>query len=386
MSGSPRHDVAIYTPEAAVLYERRPEVTGGAERQTTLLAAGLARAGLDVAHIVLPVADPAPDLAPTLVQRELVTTRRGPATRIAQGRRIWSALAEANANVYVFRGGLPALGIAALFCRVRRRRLVFSASNDLDFSFDFMAGRRPELEVYRYGVSRADAVVVQTARQAMLAREAFPGLRLVVEIPSFAEAAPPARIPAEAFLWVGRLDHYKQPLRYLELAEALPEARFWMICRRLDPARSGGAPGGSGADDQLEAAVDRRARELPNLELLDQRPHDAAMKLVERAVAVVNTGSAEGMPNLFLEAWACGVPVLSYEFDPDGRIGRDGLGVAAAGSAARFVEGARALWGARANRDDLSDRVRAHLAERHGVEAVTARWAGLLAELQDDRS
>ena len=51
----PRNDVAIYTPTATVLYERQPEVTGGAERQTTLLAAALARAGLRVAHIVLPV-------------------------------------------------------------------------------------------------------------------------------------------------------------------------------------------------------------------------------------------------------------------------------------------------------------------------------------------
>ena len=53
----PRHDVAIYAPAAACLYERRPQVTGGAERQTAMLASGLARAGLGVAHMVLPVED-----------------------------------------------------------------------------------------------------------------------------------------------------------------------------------------------------------------------------------------------------------------------------------------------------------------------------------------
>src|SRR5436305_10807180 len=36
----PRNDVAIYTPHARALYERRPGVAGGAERQTMLLARG----------------------------------------------------------------------------------------------------------------------------------------------------------------------------------------------------------------------------------------------------------------------------------------------------------------------------------------------------------
>src|SRR5215210_6813552 len=108
----PHHDVAVYAPEAVVLYERNPGVTGGAERQTTLLASGLAKAGLRVAHIVLPAHDPDPERvgAVNLIQRHLVTNERGPGARVTQLRRVWSALREADAAVYVFRGGLPALG------------------------------------------------------------------------------------------------------------------------------------------------------------------------------------------------------------------------------------------------------------------------------------
>lgn len=377
-----RHDVAIYSPAAACLYERQPEVTGGAERQTTLLAAGLVREGLRVAHIVLPVADPAPmpGGGPTLVERPLVTARRGPAARISQFGRIWSALREADARVYVFRHGLPALGIAALYCRTHGRDLVFSSSNDLDFTFDFLAGRRPDLDMYKFGVRGSSAVVVQTSKQSELARRAFPRLPRVVEIPSFAQPAALSRAKPEAFLWVGRLDEYKQPLRFVALAEAVPEARFWLIARRLDPERGGGAPGG-GDERGLEREVHERASRLANLEILEQRPHEEAMALVARSVAVVNTGAAEGMPNLFLEAWARGVPVLSYEFDPDGRIARQGLGVSAAGRADAFAEGARDLWRERESRSELSDRVRSYVESTHGVEAVSRRWASLVTDL-----
>jgi glycosyltransferase involved in cell wall biosynthesis len=375
-----RRDVAIYAPGAACLYERRPQVAGGAERQTTLLASGLTRAGLQVAHIVLPVEEPDPALPSNLalVQRRLVTTGRGPAARAAQLRQMWSALAEADAAVYVFRSGLPALGITELFCRLHRRRLVFAASNDLDLTLAFFEGRRPERELYKLGVRGADAVVVQSRKQIELARRTFPRLSRVVELPSFAAPAPLSTATPEAFLWVGRLDKHKQPMRFVELAEAMPGARFWMVARRLDPERSGGSPGG-GPDPELEREVRERAAGLPNLTMLEQRPHGEAMELVERSVAVVNTGRAEGMPNLFLEAWARGIPVLTFEFDPDGRVASAGLGESADGSAERFQEGARRLWETRGDRRDLARRVRAHVESTHGIEAVTSRWLRLVA-------
>jgi glycosyltransferase involved in cell wall biosynthesis len=379
----PRHDVAIYTPAAACLYERRPQATGGAERQTTLLASGLTRAGLRVAHIVLPVEEPDPALPEnlTLVQRRLVTTGRGPRARAAQLRQVWSALAEADAAVYVYRSGLPTLGVTELFCRAHRRRLVFAASGDLDLTLGFFERRGPERELYKLGVRGADAVVLQTRRQRELARQTFPRLSRVVELPSFATSAPLSTSPPEAFLWVGRLDRHKQPLRYVELAAALPDAQFRMVARQLDPERSGGSPGG-GPGAALEREVHERAAGLANLTMLEQRPHAEAMRLVDRSVAVVSTGRAEGMPNLFLEAWARGIPVLTYEFDPDGRIARERLGESAEGSAERFRDGARRLWETRGDRAELADRVRAHVQAAHGVEAVTARWLELIDELR----
>ena len=380
----PRNDVAIYSPGAACLYERRPEVTGGAERQTTLLAEGLVRNGFQVAHIVLPVREPDPGLDGSLmlVERELVTTKRGPLARSAQMSRIWSALAEADANVYVVRTALPAAGVIALFCRIHRRRLIYSASSNLDFTFELYAGRRPELEVYKLGVRNSAAVVVQTSEQAELARRAFPRLPRVVELPSFAEEAERSTAQPEAFLWVGRLDATKQPLRYVELAEAVPEAQFRMVPRRLDPLRSGGSPGGEGPDPDLEREVMERAARLSNLELCEQRPHSEAMKLVDRSVAVVNTGPVEGLPNVFLEAWARGVPALTFQFDPDGRIAEHGLGITAEGSVERFHEGARQLWRGRDDRGELSRRVRGYLESAHGLDAVSSRWMDLIAELR----
>jgi hypothetical protein len=88
------------------------------------------------------------------------------------------------------------------------------------------------------------------------------------------------------------------------------------------------------------------------------------------------------MPNLFLEGWARGVPALTYQFDPDGRIARHGLGVAAEGSRERFHEGARRLWHERDDRHELSRRVRAHVESTHGLDAVTDQWVELITDLR----
>jgi glycosyltransferase involved in cell wall biosynthesis len=268
----------------------------------------------------------------------------------------------------------PLVGIAALLTRLHRRAFIFSGSNVSDFTLETMSSG-VNRALYRFGVQRADAVVVQSSDQRSLAREAFPSLHRVVPIPSFAETAhlKDARGAAEAFLWFGRSVRAKQPLKYVELARAVPEARFRMI------------PVPQGGDTRLLDELRTAADELPNLELLDPLPHAQAAELVERAVAVVNTSVLEGMPNTFLEAWASGVPVLTLQFDPDGTVERHGLGISAAGSWEAFVGGARDLWRSRSDRRDVARRVRSYVESAHSEEAVAARWSTLVDETREAR-
>lgn len=370
-----RHEVAIYTTSSATpgLYDRAHGRAGGAERQMTLLARALAESGHRVAHIVYPARDPVPLSYPlTLVHREPYAGR-GPLGPFLEARAVWRALRDADAAVYVLRTASPLVGVAALFCKRHRRRLVFSSSNISDFTIEKMASP-VNRALYRLGVRLADAVVVQSEDQRALALAAFPSLRRIVQIPSFAEpAAGPAAADGAAsggFLWFGRAVAQKQPHRYVELARSVPEARFVMIA----------VP--DGPDPRLLAQLRADVREVSNLELLDPLPHARLTEVISRSVAVVNTSTLEGMPNAFLEAWACGVPVLTLEFDPDAVVERGRLGVAAGGSWDRFVEGARALWRSRADRAELSGRVREHVEAVHSPRAVGARWSTLVARLQ----
>ena len=176
---------------------------------------------------------------------------------------------------------------------------------------------------------------MQTTQQLELARQGLGAGARVELIPSFAQpstASTPAPEP-EAFLWAARLVEYKQPLRYVDLARALPEARFWMV-----------APWTSDTPERLLEQLTDAARDTPNLELLPHQWRDKVLELIGRSAAVVVTSSHEGMPNVFLEAWARGVPVISLHFDPDRRITDDGLGLFADGSWDEFVAAARRLW------------------------------------------
>src|SRR5262249_29868911 len=155
--------------------------------------------------------------------------------------------------------------------------------------------------LFRLGIGLADRIIVQTREQVALCSERY--ARASTLIKSIAEPAPQTEADPEAFLWIGRVVSYKRPLEFVELARSLPEARVWMVAM----------PSGWGPSERpsLQAALEAHAREVPNLELTPPRPRDELLRLIDRAVAVVNTADHEGMPNVFLEAWARGVPSLA---------------------------------------------------------------------------
>jgi glycosyltransferase involved in cell wall biosynthesis len=362
----PAHDVVFFQPGAGNLLAREGlPSTGGAEVQILGVARGLAARGWRVGLIargpqgglpkvvdgvsILPIVDaawggPAPALASRLVRLSR-TARR---------------LARTRTRVLVQRNAGRVTGAVALAAKAKRSRFVYSSANVLDFDLGLVDRSRISRALFRLGIRLADRVVVQSTEQERLCEERWG--RSGVLIRSIALPAEPRR-SAEALLWVGRLDDYKRPDAFVELARACPDVPCWMIAIP-------GSPDFARAERQLRSA----AQEIPNLELLPSRAHTEMGEVFEHAVAVVNTALYEGMPNVFLEGWARGVPALAHSHDPDGVIEREGLGAFAGGSAERFVGLARELWDSRFDQSAVSARCREYVAREHAPEVVVERW------------
>ena len=343
---------------------------GGAELQMTVVGRLLAQRGLRVAQIVYPhrrLASSSEGVA--VVQRAPSSVGRsgGP---IKEWNAIWRALHRASASTYVHRTAGPEVALTASYCRTAGARFIYSSSSTKEFTGEGLARPHRDRALFRFGLRLADLVVVQTAEQEALARAQGVDGKVEV-IPSVAQrpydhgdARNSGRLH---FLWAGGVSTFKRPEIFVDLAQALPEARFEMVLARRDSHHSFGVKG-----------LRERAEGIPNLSLHEAMPRDQLMALIARAVAVVNTSVAEGMPNTFLEGWARGVPALSYVVDPDGVIASRGLGVVAQGDPEQLLGGARTLWRDRSVGLEAGRRARLFVAERHDPDLVGEQWMRVL--------
>jgi glycosyltransferase involved in cell wall biosynthesis len=367
----PAFDVAFYAPwMGALLGADEENPPGGVETQIRFLARGLLARGHTVTIVCTDMAGLPRDFEgvrivarPPWKPRRLLLPGVAFLLYIVD---VWRSLGAGDAATYVHYGANADTGLLALFARLRGRRFVYSSANVIDFDYGRLEPRRRYVWLFHLGVRLAHVVVVQNMEQAELCRRRFG--RSPVIISSIAEPGAQRRAAPEAFLWVGRLVNYKRPNAFIELACAVPEARFQMVIVPLDQEGR-----------MLEAEISRRSRGVCNLELLHPRPREELLRLIDSAVAVVNTAEYEGLPNVFLESWARGVPVLSLTHDPDGVIERERIGKFAHGSPERLAELTRRLWRTRGNQREIATRCRAYVLREHAPDAVVDRWGAMLA-------
>jgi glycosyltransferase involved in cell wall biosynthesis len=361
------YDVVFYMPWIGpLLAEGAPLPTGGAETQIFLVANALADRGARVCLVAYDGDGTLPERVGRvdIVSRPAYGGQARWVGKIRETLSIWRALGGIDSDVIVTRAFGPHVGIIAMVARVKRRRFVYSSAHVADFTLE-LEDKRRNLALYRLGMRLASTIVVQTEEQVDLCRRTF-GCESVL-IRSYGEPADVTGGTPEAFLWVARAVWYKQPLKFLELARRVPEARFWMV-----------AVPGEGFGDELVEQIRSEAAEIPNLELLDPRPRAELGRLMERAVAIVNTADFEGLPNIFLEGWARGVPAMTLSHDPDGIVARERIGSYAGGSIDEMAAQVRELWSQRADLEALRERCRAYVQDNHSPEVVAGKWLQVL--------
>ncbi len=131
------------------------------------------------------------------------------------------------------------------------------------------------------------------------------------------------------FLWVARCQEIKRPHAFLDLCEALPEARCVMISPNENAA--------------LWQSIADRAATLKNVRLIERVPYGEAQAWYDRAAVFVNTSTWEGFANSFIQAGQGGAAILSLSVNTDRLLTRFSAGICADGDATRFRDAARSL-------------------------------------------
>ena len=281
--------------------DRQLPVVGGAEVQQAILARLFARHDHRVSMICLDYGQPDGAVVDGITVRKMFAAQDGvPGLRFVHPRLtlLWRALHAVGADIYYYRSAAVWAGVAAEFCRRNGRKFVYAAASDKDFDAD--QGRQirnaRDRWLFRRGVSNAHALVAQNARQRAACKATYG--RDAVVIPSCYVPPPAANAERNLVLWVGTVHAGKQPELLFELARSLPHRRFVMI-------------GGPGPDHAFYEAIRARAGAVPNLEFKGFLPLAEVERWFDRACVLVNTSTYEGMPNVFLQAWARGVPTVA---------------------------------------------------------------------------
>jgi glycosyltransferase involved in cell wall biosynthesis len=346
---------------------------GGAELQMAMLARHLRRQGWSVAFLVIDYGQPL-EVRTTegIVLRRAFRrrSRLGPASPLSRSLQLWRSLDAVAADVYLMRGAVGQVGVVASHCRRKGARFVyhFGLSGDaLCWPDRRWAIGTWERLLYRYGLRCANVVVVQSKEQLAALRRHGARDGVLIPNPCFLGPVPAPKPPEPTALWAGSLRPRKRPLMLLDIAGRASDVRFLM---------AGGVP------DQyrdLAEAVNTRAQELRNVELLGLVPFQRMRDYYLRAHVLVHTSEHEGFPNTFLEAWSTCTPVVST-VDPDGVIGEHGIGFHCDG-VTDSVRAVRVLCGDAAMREAMGARARAYVAANHSADMVLGRYERLLLQL-----
>jgi len=261
-----------------------------------------------------------------------------------------------DADIYCVFGNGDLAAEVALFCKKNGKKFVLFLASDIDISNRI---KRYSFSIDKYGsnshlcfyaIQHADLIVCQTEFQKNRLNELFHKTGFQISNPISLlhfEDIPHIRKYA---LWVGKSDNTKQPYLLLELARAYPHTQFCLI---MNPSN--------------QIIHHDIITNLPqNVELIEYVPYQIIEKYFANSFIFINTSKFEGFPNTFLQAGKYGVPILSYNVDPDNFIENYKCGVVAHGNLKQLISGFEDIKDR--NWLEYSQNIKNYVITHHNVE------------------
>lgn len=289
----------VLAPEAGIPF------AGGAEVQKSLIAEGLLGMGYRVSAVTIDYGQPDGCQVNGIRVFKSYKPQAGlKGLRFFHPRLsgLWRALRRADADVYYVRAAGMLVGVVAKFCSLHGKRFVYAGASHFDFaSGNYQIRYRRDVMLYEWGLRRADRVLVQNEQQKKDLKENF-GIDGILLHNIGKNSDYRAIWDSRKVVWLGAIRPAKMPLRFVDLARKNPDIEFFLI----------GGPGTEPDQQALWKRVREEAVKIGNLTLMGHVHYSEIGGVLRTASVLVNTSDHEGFPNTFLEAWASGIPTVSF--------------------------------------------------------------------------
>ena len=289
---------------------------GGAELQMTMLAKALVKKSYDVSFVSFGNSPYFTQINGLNVYNPFDIQNNGynylkPTNMVS----LFKTLRKIDADIYIQRGVTPLTGLVAFFCKLNKKKFIYSVASDAAVSSYLNIETIQDIEkiVYKTGVRLSNEIVCQSNVQRDLLNKRGKKSVLIKNayIPPSLSHGNEDEVRS---IWVGRTVKEKRPDLYLRLAEKIPEYKFLMV----------GAP--STKDCEYYKFIKKEAEKINNLQFLGFVPHNKINEYYSKSAVLINTSPGEGFPNTFLEAWGNSIPVVSF-VNPDNIISNNKLGI-----------------------------------------------------------
>jgi glycosyltransferase involved in cell wall biosynthesis len=280
---------------------------------------------------------------------------------------LYSSLKDQKADVYYCRIRDFRHIFAWLAARKVKAKFILGLAEDLDIlnfkmrwkyyyltylrsPWVFFAGFFCEI-IYPFLLKKSDVVFVQHEGQKQILLNKgiksilVPNLIDLTQIPLFNKQT------HNYFIYVGWLDERKGIIEFFQLVEKSPLSIFKVI----GPPR-----------DKAGYYYYNKLKSFNNVSLMGELSHSDTLEQIANAKALISTSRMEGFPNIFVEAWAFGVPVLSLYVDPGSVITKEKLGEFAYGNLDRLINATADIKCT----DEFSKRAKDYVEKTHVLNKI----------------
>lgn len=339
---------------------------GGTEVQLYNVANYLSNdPGLQVSFIVGDWNQPSVEEIGNIKVYKSINLKKGIINHILAPFEIWRILNDLDADVYVASSAGAEIGIISLFCKLNRKKNIYRTAHDIDCNREFVKNNGITGKMFEYGIKNSTKIIVQSERNAEMIKQNY-GLDVKVIKNSYFINEYPDSLK-KYILWVGRLEKWKNPEKFLEIVKLFPENEFIMISQQVKK--------------EEYVKIRSEAEKIKNLRFIEKIPFLSIQNYFNDAILFIGTSEYEGFPNTYLQACMGKTPIVSYKVNPDEFINKNNLGYCAKGDFLLMIEQIKRIL---LDQDDWYEKSKnafKYVKENHNIERVGHEWKEMINSL-----